>query len=315
MRRIWTSLLIAALLFFVSNAPATLAQNGNSNGNGKVSATARPGLNIILPRKEGSVRFVVIGDTGTGSQKQHELADILVRARQTFPYEFVLMLGDNLYGGESPADYKNKFENVYKPILDQKVRFYASLGNHDEPAQRFYELFNMDGKEYYRFTKGNVAFYALNSNYMDKKQVKWLEDELGKDTSEWKVTFHHHPPYSSGGKHGSDTGLRKVLEPIFVKYGVNAVFAGHDHFYERIKPQQGIYYFVSGAGGKLRSGDVKDNSPLTAKYFDRDMSFMLAEVVGNQLHFQVLSRTGETVDQGVLVLQRKKAATQLATGQ
>jgi hypothetical protein len=60
---------------------------------------------------------------------------------------------------------------------------------------------------------------------------------------------------------------------------------------------------------------VKDNSPLTAKYFDRDMSFMLAEVVGNQLHFQVLSRTGDTVDQGVLVLQRKKAATQGATGQ
>lgn len=315
MKRIWTNLLIAALLLFVSNAPATLAQNGNSNGNGKVSTAARPGLNITLPRKEGSVRFVVIGDTGTGSEKQHELADILIRSRQTFPYEFVLMLGDNLYGGESPADYKNKFENVYKPILDQKVKFYASLGNHDEPAQRFYQLFNMDGKEYYRFTKGNVAFYALNSNYMDKKQVKWLEDELAKDTMEWKVTFHHHPPYSSGGKHGSDTGLRKVLEPIFVKYGVNAVFAGHDHFYERIKPQQGIYYFVSGAGGKLRPGDVKDNSPLTAKFFDRDMSFMLAEVVGNQLHFQVLSRTGETVDQGVLVHQRKKAATQGATGQ
>ena len=315
MGRIWTNLLIAALLLIASYAPATWAQNGNSNGNVKVSTAARSGLNITLPRKEGSVRFVVIGDTGTGSEKQHELADILVRARQTFAYEFVLMLGDNLYGGESPADYKNKFENVYKPILDQKVKFYASLGNHDEPAQRFYELFNMNGKEYYRFTKGNVAFYALNSNYMDKKQVKWLEDELAKDTSEWKMTFHHHPPYSSGGKHGSDSGLRKVLEPIFVKYGVNAVFAGHDHFYERIKPQQGIYYFVSGAGGKLRAGDVKDNSPLTAKYFDRDMSFMLAEVVGNQLHFQVLSRTGETVDQGVLVHQRKKAATQGTTGQ
>jgi len=164
----------------------------------------------------------------------------------------------------------------------------------------------MDGKEYYRFVKGNVAFYSLNSNYMDKKQLEWLENELAKDTSEWKVTFHHHPPYSSGGKHGSDKALRKVVEPIFLKYGVNAVFTGHDHFYERIKPQKGIYYFVSGAGGKLRSGDVRDNSPLTDKAFDRDMSFMLAEVVGDQLYFQVLSRTGETVDAGVLPNQRRK---------
>jgi hypothetical protein len=306
MKRIHAYFLIVALLLFTVSTAVTLAQNGNANGKGKVSASAGSPLKINLPRKEGSVRFVIIGDTGTGSKKQHDLAAILLKARVAFPYEFVLLLGDNLYGGEAPKDYKSKFEDVYRPILDQKVKFYATLGNHDEPAQRFYQFFNMDGKEYYRFTKGNVAFYSLNSNYMDQKQIKWLEEELAKDTSEWKITFHHHPPYSSGGKHGSDTALRKVVEPIFVKYGVNAVFTGHDHFYERIKPQKGIYYFVSGAGGKLRSGDVRDNSPLTEKFFDRDMSFMLAEVVGNQLYFQVFSRTGDTVDAGVLPNQRKK---------
>lgn len=305
-KRIYASFLIVALLIIGSSSPFTFAQNGNRNGNGKVSGSANLPVKINLPTKEGSVRFVIIGDTGTGSKQQHELADILVKARETFPYDFVLLLGDNLYGGESPVDYKNKFENVYRPILDQNVKVYATLGNHDEPAQRFYKFFNMDGKEYYRFTKGNVAFYCLNSNYMDKKQLEWLQNELAKDTSEWKITFHHHPPYSSGGKHGSDSGLRKVVEPIFLKYGVNAVFAGHDHFYERIKPQKGIYYFVSGAGGKLRSGDVKDNSPLTDKAFDRDMSFMLAEVVDDQLYFQVISRTGATVDAGVLAKQRTK---------
>jgi 3',5'-cyclic AMP phosphodiesterase CpdA len=304
MKRIHAYFLIIALLVLGSAPEFTLAQNGNGNGKARVAAPAP--LKINLPNKEGSVRFVIIGDTGTGSKKQHELANILLRARQTFTYDFVLLLGDNLYGGESPGDYKDKFENVYRPILDQKVKFYAALGNHDEPAQRFYELFNMNGKEYYRFTKANVAFYALNTNYMDQKQVKWLQDELAKDTSEWKITFHHHPPYSSGGKHGSDKDLRKVVEPIFLKYGVNAVFTGHDHFYERIKPQKGIYYFVSGAGGKLRAGDVKDNSPLTEKFFDRDMSFMLAEIDGDQMYFQVLSRTGTTVDAGVLPNQRRK---------
>jgi calcineurin-like phosphoesterase family protein len=141
---------------------------------------------------------------------------------------------------------------------------------------------------------------------MDKKQIDWLNSELAKDTSEWKIAFFHHPPYSSGGKHGSDTQLRKVVEPIFVEYGVNVVLTGHEHFYERLKPQKGIYYFISGAGGKLRKGDVKDNSPLTAKAFDGDMSFMLAEVVKDQIYFQVISRTGETVDSGILVNQRKK---------
>jgi hypothetical protein len=250
---------------------------------------------------------MVVGDTGTGSDKQQELADLMVRYRQVFPFEFALLMGDNLYQGESAEDYKNKFENVYKKLLDNQVKFYATLGNHDESNQRFYQYFNMNGEEYYRFKKGNVAFYSLNSNYMDKKQLKWLEDELAKDTSEWKICYFHHPPYSSGGKHGSETGLREVVEPIFVKYGVNAVFAGHEHFYERIKPQKGIYYFISGAGGKLRSGDVKKGSPLTEKAFDKDMSFMLLEVAGNQLHFQVISRTGETVDSGVLVNQGKKA--------
>lgn len=307
MKRTFSSVLAVALFLLVA-VNADLLGQGNSNGSGKgrANAAAVAPVKVSLPNRKGSVRFAVIGDTGTGTSKQHELGDILLQSRQAFPYEFVLLLGDNLYGGEKPADYKNKFQDVYQKLLDQKVKFYAALGNHDEPAQKNYEHFNMEGKEYYRFTSGNASFYALNSNYMDKKQVDWLNSELAKDNSEWKIAFCHHPPYSSGGKHGSDDQLRKVVEPIFVKYGVNAVFTGHDHFYERIKPQQGIYYFVSGAGGKLRPGDVKDNSPLTAKAFDKDMSFMLVEIADNAMHFQVLSRTGATVDSGVLPNQRQK---------
>lgn len=307
MKRTFSSVLAVALFLLVAVNADLLGQgDGNGRGKGRANAAAVAPVKVSLPNRKGSVRFAVIGDTGTGTSKQHELGDILLQSRQAFPYEFVLLLGDNLYGGEKPADYKNKFQDVYQKLLDQKVKFYAALGNHDEPAQKNYEHFNMEGKEYYRFTSGNASFYALNSNYMDKKQVDWLNSELAKDNSEWKIAFCHHPPYSSGGKHGSDDQLRKVVEPIFVKYGVNAVFTGHDHFYERIKPQQGIYYFVSGAGGKLRPGDVKDNSPLTAKAFDKDMSFMLVEIADNAMHFQVLSRTGATVDSGVLPNQRQK---------
>jgi hypothetical protein len=275
----------------------------------QAGAEARPPVPLSLPVEKDSVRFLVVGDTGTGTKQQQQLADLMVSYRQVFPYEFVLLLGDNMYGGENAEDFKKKFENVYRKLLDDKVKFYATLGNHDESNQRFYNLFNMDGNEYYRFRKGNTAFYALNSNYMDKRQVKWLEDELSKDDAEWKICFFHHPPYSSGKKHGSSSDLREVVEPIFLKHGVAAVFAGHEHFYERLKPQKGIYYFISGAGGKLRSGDVNKRSPLTEKAFDTDMSFMLVEVAGDQMHFQVISRTGETVDSGVLANQRKRAAS------
>lgn len=308
MNRTSKTYLVLVLAFVLGVTGNVLGQkkvaNGNPTGN-KVSAPALPRL--TLPLAKDSVRFVLIGDTGTGTEKQKELANLLLQSRQAFPFEFVLLVGDNLYGGEKPADYKAKFEDVYRPLIDQRVKFYASLGNHDEPAQRFYEHFNMDGKEYYRFTRGNVAFYALNSNYMDKKQIDWLQSELAKDRSDWKIAFFHHPPYSSGGKHGSSTQLREIVEPIFTRYNVNVVLAGHEHFYERIKPQKGIFYFISGAGGKLRKGDVKKGSSLTAKAYDDDMSFMLVEIVKDSMHFQVLSRTGQTVDSGVLPRQKTTA--------
>jgi hypothetical protein len=69
--------------------------------------------------------------------------------------------------------------------------------------------------------------------------------------------------------------------------------------YERIKPQHGITYFVSGAGGQLRKGDVR-RSNLTAAQFDQDCSFMLIEVSGDDCFFQAISRTGATVDAGVV---------------
>jgi len=300
MKRIIISSLILTILVTLSSVNA---QNTSSGANGK-SAVSLP-LKLTLPNKPDSVRFAVVRDTGPGTHQQLELAQVMLRYRQAFPFEFVLMMGDNMYGGENAVDYKRKFENIYRPLLDQKVKFYAALGNHDDSNQRFYEYFNMEGQEYYHFKKGNVSFYSLNSNYMDKKQVEWLNEKLATDTTPWKIAYFHHPPYSSGGKHGSDSKLREIVEPIFVKYGVSVVFTGHEHFYERIKPQKGIYYFISGSGGKLRRGDVKEGSPLTEKAYDRDMSFMLLEINDKQLYFQVISRTGETVDAGVISNPRK----------
>jgi hypothetical protein len=275
----------------------------------KVFAAPQERPQVTLPAAKDSVKFAIIGDTGSGTDKQHQIADMMARYRTVFPFEFVLMMGDNLYGGEDSKDYVKKFESVYRVFLDAKLKFYATLGNHDEANQRLYENFNMDGKEYYSFKKGNATFYALNSNYMDKKQVEWLENELSKNNSEWKICFFHHPPYSSGKAHGPDTQLREVIEPIFVKHGVNVVFSGHEHFYERLKPQKGIYYFISGAGGKLRTGGVRI-SQVSEKSYDRDMHFMLIEIVDDKMYFQVISRTGKTVDSGTIINQKNGVTAQ-----
>jgi hypothetical protein len=262
---------------------------------------------LTLPNKAGTLKFAVIGDSGTGNSDQYRTAKVFAEMRQRFPYEFVLMMGDNMYGGESARDFQNKFEKPYKPILDAGIKFYAALGNHDSPNQRMYKPFNMNGERYYTFKPQNgIRFFALDSNYMDRPQLQWLEKELAASGSDWKVAFFHHPIYSSAGRHGSDPALRDQLEPLFVKYSVDLVLQGHDHIYERVKPQKGIAYFVSGGAGKVRRGDLGDEG-LTAKGFDQGFHFMLFELDGDQLHFQTISDLAKTIDSGVILRNKSQS--------
>jgi predicted phosphodiesterase len=262
---------------------------------------------LSLPNKSGAVKFAVIGDMGTGQPPQYQVASQMVNLRQKFAFEFVIMLGDNLYGSQKPQDFITKFERPYKPLLDDGVKFYAALGNHDEQSNRFYKPWNMNGERYYSFTKKNVKFFVLDSDYIDPKQLQWLETELKASKDDWKIAYFHHPLYSSGGRHGSEVDLRRVLEPLFVKYGVNVALSGHDHIYERIKPQKGVYYFVSGSGGQLRPGDLH-RSAITAAGYDQDQSFMLVEIEGDTFSYEAVTRMGKTVDAGSFERQSKNGS-------
>ena len=137
----------------------------------------------------------------------------------------------------------------------------------------------------------------LESTYPEPEQIEWLEKELKASSSDWKIAVFHHPLYSSGDRHGSDLRLREVLEPLFVKYNVSVVFTGHDHFYERVKPQKGITYFVVGSGGKLRAGNI-DVDRAYRRGFDTDLAFMAAEIAGDQMHFNVMSRQARSSTPG-----------------
>ena len=262
------------------------------------AGTTLPAQQLALPVRSGSVRFLVLGDGGTGDREQFEVANQMLTYGRRFPFTFAIMLGDNLYGSERPQDFDKKFIRPYKALLDADVEFHAALGNHDDPNQRYFKPFNLGGNRYRTFKKGNVRFFVIDSNYLDPAQMKWLESELSASGSDWKIAYFHHPLYTTA-RRGPEVELRAMLEPVFVKHGVDVVFTGHEHIYERLNPQKGIYHFTVGGAAKLRKGDTRQ-SPIIAARYDRDRSFLLAEIAGDSLYFQAITRTGAVVDRGVI---------------
>jgi Calcineurin-like phosphoesterase len=266
---------------------------------------------IELPNRDGSLKFLVIGDFGNGSREQLQLAEQMVKTRQKFPFEVAITVGDNIYGSNNPQSLTQRFEVPYKPLLDAGVKFYASLGNHDErELQRLYAPFNMGGEFYYTWKAPHedVRFFALESGYPTVQQIGWIEREMQSAGEKWKIPYFHHPLYSSGERHGSRDDLKKILEPIFVKNNVSVVFAGHDHVYERTTPQHGIVHFVVGSSGQLRRGNLDARSTITAKGYDTDRAFLVAEIDGDELYFNAISRTGQVVDSGVIVRRQPAPA-------
>ena len=303
-RLVTAAILIAAVGSVPHGEPAPPAQAAVRQAQapaGRQGAPAAPPTpTSTLPNAEDSVKFLVIGDSGTGDRAQNEVAARIAEAYKRFKFEFAIMLGDNLYGRESARDYQRKFAQPYKPLLDSGVKFYAALGNHDDPSQRFYAPFNMDGKRFYTHGKGDVKFFVLDSTYMTPDQLSWLEKELDRSNEKWKIPYMHHPIYSSGERHGSERDLQVLVEPLFLKHGVDVVFAGHEHFYERLKPQKGIVYITQGGAAKLRRGNIRDNSVMTAKGFDTDRSFTLIEILEDHMFFETISRLGAIADSGVI---------------
>jgi predicted MPP superfamily phosphohydrolase len=298
-RRVSLGVLACAVVALVCSASAPSAATPSA-------ATQPPPGQVALPNKPNSLHFAVIGDNGTGEKPQYQIGEQMLNWYSRFPFPIVVMMGDNIYGSDRPQDFIKKFEAPYKGLLDKGVTFYASLGNHDSREQRYYQRFNMGGKLYYTFKAPaeDVRFFALESSYMDQDQLKWLEDELKKSSEKWKIVFFHHPLYSSAMTHGSQLKLRATLEPLFVQYNVSLVLSGHDHAYERVRPQNGIQYFVEGSSGQLRSGDLRKGSPLTGFGYDTAQTFILMEIDGDTLTFNTVNLAGAIVDSGVMTRRR-----------
>lgn len=271
-----------------------------------VLLAATPAFSLRSEGTQQQVTFAVIGDSGTGKEGQFAVARQMNATHAKTPFELVLMLGDNIYANGAAKHFQKKFELPYASLLNDGVKFYASLGNHDvrrgRAAQLQYDKFNMNGQAYYSFTKGEglIEFFALDSTRMDRAQIAWLETKLQASTARWKVAFFHHPLYSSGKRHGSEMNLRATLEPLFTRFGVQVVFSGHDHFYERLQPQQGIQYFVAGASGQLRKNGMKKKTGLTAAFNDTTHSFLLVQVKPAEMLIAAIGEDGTEIDRVIL---------------
>ncbi|MBL8166676.1 MAG: metallophosphoesterase [Acidobacteria bacterium] len=286
MRRfVSTSLLTSALfalLFLTLLSLSALAQD---------NAAAKP-----------VITFAVIGDTGSGDEAQLAVARQMVKQRAQTPFDFVLMLGDNIYEKGEPEKIKSHFEDPYKELLAAGVKFYATLGNHDIikglQFQTNYPNFNMGGKRYYNFGKGNglLEFFALDTNLLDDAQLSWLGGSLQASQARWKIAFCHHSIYSSARMHSAYVKLRAQLEPLYVKHGVSAVFAGHSHCYERTKPQKGVQYFTEGASGEIKKRTLDRKSPLFAAGEDMVNSFLIVQVSENEMKVEAIAADGKVID-------------------
>jgi len=219
------------------------------------------------PEADGHVRFVVLGDSGTGSQGQYDIASGMSDADP----DLVLHTGDVVYRRGALCHYGTKFFAPYRTLI-ANVPVYPAIGNHDLMAndgRAYFETFvlpqsNEPGtEEYYAFDYGPVHVVSLSSEFYEADdetsaadQRAWLVADLAANDLPWTVVMVHHPPYSStDGKASSD--VRDDLTPIFAQSGVDLVLSGHAHNYERSAPIDGVTYVVTGGGG----ADLYDVNP------------------------------------------------------
>lgn len=240
-------------------------------------------------------KFVVIGDSGEGSEDQAAL----VEQMKTVQFDFMLHVGDMAYDSGTFEEFQKNYFEMYEELFSH-VAVFPSPGNHEyetADAGPYRAVFNLPNNErWYSFDQDDVHFVALDTEQMGEEQARWLEADLKKSDKPWTVAYMHKPPYSSGS-HGSFTEGRDLFEPIFQKHGVQLVLTGHDHHYERTKEMGGVTYYVTGGGG-AETYAVND-SDFTA-FATEVIHFLYVTVEGDTLSVHAIDGTGQEFDQLVL---------------
>jgi hypothetical protein len=276
------------------------------------------------PEKSEKLRFFVIGDFGSGDSSERSVADAMTREFRRLagdnPVRFVITTGDNVYGslgftlrfsntGDKDTHWESRFFGPFAPII-ASVPFYPSLGNHDgnETENRADLAAYLDNfffpahvpSRYYRFSYGGLAdFFALDSTTnsesgpprpayrKDDEQFKWLQANLGGSRVPWKIPYFHHPPFNAGPRHPAAGAELSHFLDLFKRSGVKVSFSGHEHNFQFSKKngQTGnIRYVLSGAGGELRTGDVRGSmDQAQIEGWASALHFLSVEIEGREM--------------------------------
>jgi tartrate-resistant acid phosphatase type 5 len=259
------------------------------------------------PTPEPNIVFAVIGDYGTGDQKEEQLADLV----KSWQPDFIITTGDNNYplGSEKTIDanigqfyheFIYPYEGSYGKGADQN-RFFPTLGNHDwetTNANPYLDYFTLPGNErYYDFIWGPVHFFALDSDprepdgvEVDSSQADWLRERMAASSEPWKIVYMHHPPLVSAIR-GSAEWMRWPYD----EWGATAVLAGHEHLYERLLRNE-VVYFVNGLGGdtifrfdtKFREGSIV--------HYNAEHGAMRVVASPYKITFLFITQAGEIID-------------------
>jgi 3',5'-cyclic AMP phosphodiesterase CpdA len=243
------------------------------------------------------VKFLAFGDSGGGGADQLQLRDQM----QDVPYDLIVHTGDVAYDDGTIGQYEDNVFGIYAQLFSS-LPFYPAAGNHDyatlqgAPFRDVFALPDDNGEKWYSYDWGRIHFVALDTESDYATQAAWLDADLAATTAPWKIVYMHRPPYSSGN-HGSDTTLRARLAPVLEKHGVQLVLAGHDHNYERMKPQNGVAYVVTGGGGK---GTYNVGSSSFTAFSDEVIHFVQVEVGTDELVLHAIDANGEQFDSMVV---------------
>lgn len=256
---------------------------------------------IPLPASPPILRFISVADTGTGAAGQYAVAAAMTDYRNANPFNFAVLAGDNIYNNGEIEKINAVFEKPYQPLLQQGVKFYACLGNHDirtdngDPQVK-YPGFNMQGR-YYTFRQDPVQFFALDTNHNAdwENQLVWLEKELSQSIAPWKVVFGHHQIYSSG-VYGLNQPFIQTLTPLFKKYGVQLYINGHEHSYERTRSIDGTAYLICGAGGGTRPVGRSE----WTEYSASRLSFATFDVYEDRMFISAIGTDKRVFDRGII---------------
>ncbi|MBN1343960.1 MAG: metallophosphoesterase [Phycisphaerae bacterium] len=289
------------------------------------------------PGPNAAFRFVAFGDSGTGTHSQRRLGERMLE----HGFDLAIHTGDLIYPAGEPEDYDKKFYQPYRELI-ARVPFMPSIGNHDfktDDARPLLDAFVLptngpkgsDPERHYWFDFGCARFVAIDSDVAEAalrdRVVPWLEHVFESAGQRWRFVFLHHPAYTACAKRGPHPRVQQVLVPAWEAAGVDVVFCGHNHLYERSKPMlkgkiasphEGIVYIVTGAGGaSLYPAKPYNLRPeYSDRVYDNDYSFTRVDASPRELELQQITIGGRVVDRwqrsgpsrGVRLAQSKPAS-------